>query len=94
MNLAQKDDSVDSSSASVPVKPPAGGFASTDLGQEFDASAKHVLHDSIVANIGVGHLLPGEVLIGSKLGAAETIGSFSLPYLFRVDKAARNATQK
>jgi hypothetical protein len=92
LNLAQKDDSVYSSSASVTVKPPAGGFATTDLGQEFDASAKYVFHDYIVANIGVGHLFPGEVLVDNKHGAAETIGYFSLTYRFRVDKAARNTT--
>jgi hypothetical protein len=95
LNLAQKDDSVYSSAATVTVKPPAGGFATTDLGQEFDASAKYVLHDYIVANIGVGHLFPGEVLIDNNHGAAETIGYFSLTYRFRVDKAARNtSTQK
>jgi hypothetical protein len=61
LNLAQKDDSVDSSSASV------------------------------VANIGVGHLFAGEVLIDARHRVyrhlvAEPIGYFSLPYCFRVDK--------
>ena len=92
LNLAQKDDSVYSSSASITVKPPAGGFATTDLGQEFDASAKYVFHDYIVANFGVGHLFPGEVLVDNKHGAPDTIGYFSLTYRFRVDKEARNPT--
>ena len=90
LNLAQKNDSVYSSAAAVTVKPPTGGFATTDLGQEFDASAKYVYHDYLVANIGVGHLFPGEVLVDNKHGAAETIGYFSLTYRFRVDKQAQN----
>jgi len=95
LNLAQKKDSVYSSSASVTLKPPTGGFATTDLGHEFDASAKYVFHEYLVANIGVGHLFPGEVLVDNKHGAAETIGYFSLTYRFRVDKKAQNsATQK
>ena len=92
LNLAQKNDSVYSSSASVTIKAPTGGFATTDLGQEFDASAKYVYHDYLVANIGVGHLFPGSVLIDNKHGAAETIGYFSLTYRFRVDKQAQNST--
>jgi hypothetical protein len=94
LNLAQKQDSVYSSSASVTIKPPTAGFATTDLGTEFDASAKYVFRDYIVANIGAGHLFPGEVLIDNKHGAAETIGYFSLTYRFRVDKVAHDTTQK
>jgi hypothetical protein len=90
LNLAQKDDSVYSSAAAVTVKPPTGGFATTDLGKEFDASAKYVYHDYLVANIGVGHLFPGEVLVDNKHGASETIGYFGLTYRFRVDKKAKN----
>jgi hypothetical protein len=86
LNLAQKKDALYSSSASVTLKPPTGGFATDDIGQEFDASAKYVFHDYIVANIGVGHLFPGRVLLDNKHGAAETIGYFSLTYRFRVDK--------
>jgi hypothetical protein len=90
LNLAQKNDSVYSGSGSVTLKPPTGGFATTGLGQEFDASAKYVYHDYLVANFGVGHLFPGEVLVSNKHGAAETIGYFSLTYRFRVDKHAQN----
>jgi hypothetical protein len=43
-----------------------------------------------VANIGVGHLFPGEVLVDNKHGASETIGYFGLTYRFRVDKKAKN----
>jgi hypothetical protein len=87
LNLAQKDDSVDSSSASVVAKPPKGGFATTDSGQQVDASRMY----SMVANIGVGHLFAGEVLIDTRHRVyrhlvAEPIGYFSLPYCFRVDK--------
>ncbi|WP_158822701.1 alginate export family protein [Granulicella sp. S156] len=90
LNLAQKNDSLYSSSASVVIKPPTGGFATDDIGQEFDASAKYVFHDYIVANVGVGHLFPGKVLLDNKHGAAETIGYFSLTYRFRVDKQTQN----
>ncbi|RXH54163.1 hypothetical protein GRAN_4814 [Granulicella sibirica] len=93
LNLAQENDSVYSSSASTTIKAPTGGFATTDLGHEFDASAKYVFHDYIVANVGVGHLFPGEVLLDNKHGAADTIGYFSLTYRFRVDKQAKTSTQ-
>lgn len=92
LDLAQKNDSIYSGSGSVTLKPPTGGFATTSLGQEFDASAKYVFHDHFVANIGVGHLFPGEVLVDNKHGAAETIGYFSLTYRFRVDKQAETPT--
>ena len=85
LNLAHKQDSLYSSSGSVTIKAPAGGFASTDIGQEFDASAKYVYHDYLVANLGVGHLFPGSMLLQNKHGAAETIGYFSLTYRFKVD---------
>jgi hypothetical protein len=90
LNLAQKNDSVYPSSGPIMVKVPAGGFATTDLGHEFDASAKYVFHEYLVANIGLGHLFPGEVLLTNKHGAAETIGYFSLTYRFRVDKREPN----
>jgi hypothetical protein len=81
-------DSLYSSSGSVTLKAPTAGFASDDIGKEFDASAKYVYHDYLVANIGVGHLFPGQMLIGNNHGAADTIGYFSLTYRYRVDKHA------
>lgn len=91
LNLAQTNDSVYSGSGSATLKPPTGGFTSNQLGHEFDASAKYVFHDYIVANIGVGHLFPGAVLINNKHGAAETIGYLSLTYRFRVDHSAKTS---
>ncbi len=89
LNLAQKNDNVYSSSAGTTIKAPVGGFLSTSLGQEFDASGKYVFHDYLVANIGVGHLFPGDALIENKHGAAETYAYFGLTYRFRVDKKAK-----
>ncbi|WP_232298951.1 alginate export family protein [Granulicella tundricola] len=86
LNLATTKDSLYSSSGSVTIKAPTAGFNSTDIGKEFDASAKYVFHDYIVANVGVGHLFPGQMLIGNNHGAADTIGYFSLTYRYRVDK--------
>jgi len=90
LNLAQARDNVYSGSAGTVIKAPATGFATTSLGAGFDASAKYVYREYLVANIGVGHLFPGEVLIDNKHGAADTIGFFSLTYRFRVDKKNGN----
>jgi hypothetical protein len=86
LNLAQKTDNLYGGAGTATYTAPAGGFASDDIGKEFDASAKYVFHNYIVANVGVGHLFPGAMLISDKHGAAETIGYFSLTYRFRVDK--------
>jgi hypothetical protein len=88
LNLAQRNDSLYSSSGSATIKAPTGGFASDVIGQEFDVSSKYVYHESMVANVGVGHLFPGAALLENRHGAAETIGYFGLTYRFRVDKEA------
>lgn len=88
LNLAQTKDNLYSGSAGATIKAPTGGFATSSIGEGFDASAKYVYRDYLVANIGVGHLFPGEVLLDNKHGAAETIGYFSLTYRFRVDHRA------
>ena len=91
LNLAQKNDSLYAGGGTVAIKAPTGGFATDQIGQEFDASGKYVFHDYLVANFGVGHLFPGSVLLANNHGAAETIGYFSLTYRFRVDKRAKNS---
>lgn len=88
LNLAQTKDNLYSGSAGTTIKAPTAGFATTSIGDGFDASAKYVYRDYLVANLGVGHLFPGEVLLDNKHGPAQTIGYFSLTYRFRVDHQA------
>ncbi len=54
------------------IAAPTGGFASDDIGSEFDASAKYVYRKSFVTNIGVGHFFPGELMTSEKHGAPLT----------------------
>lgn len=84
LNLAQAMDSLYSGSGSATIKAPAGGFASTSIGEGFDASARYVHREHWMAQAGVGHLFPGAVLLENKHGAAETIGYFSVTYRLRV----------
>jgi hypothetical protein len=89
LNLAQRKDSLYSSAGTVTIKAPTAGFASNAIGAGFDASAKYVYHDYLVANVGVGHLFPGAMLLQNNHGAAETIAYLSLTYRFRVDQKAK-----
>jgi len=89
LNLAEKRDNLYSSGGTTTIKAPTAGFKTDDIGQEFDISAKYVFRDDIVANVGVGHLFPGSMLINNSHGAAETLGFFSLTYRFQVDKHPR-----
>ena len=86
LNLAQRKDSLYADSGSVTIKAPAAGFTTSEIGQEFDVSGKYIFHEDLVANVGVGHLFPGALLLENKHGAAETIGYFGLTYRLRVDK--------
>jgi len=86
MQVATRMDGVYSGSASETVKPPTGGFASDDIGKEFDASAKYVFHSYIVTNVGVGHFFPGTVMTENKHAAPQTIAYLSLTYRFKVTK--------
>ena len=88
LNLAQTRDDLYASGATVAVKAPAEGFGSSQIGSEFDVSAKYVYHSYLVANFGVGHLFPGAALLQTGKGPAETLGYLSLTYRFRVDKKA------
>ena len=94
LNLAEKRDSLYSSTATVALRAPAGGFKSDSLGQEVDFSAKYVFRDYLVLNAGVGHLFPGSALLQNNKGAAETLGYFSLTYRFRVDQHAADPNRQ
>jgi hypothetical protein len=85
LHLVTVRDAVYSGSGSATVKAPAAGFLTDDIGTEFDASAKYVIHKYTLVNIGVGHLFPGEVLTHGAHGAPLTLAYFGLTYRFKVD---------
>lgn len=91
LNLAQPRDSLYSSSGSATIKAPSAGFASTSIGDGFDASARYIVREHLIAQAGVGHLFPGDLLLKNKHGAAETLGYFSLTYRFRFERGADGA---
>ena len=91
LNLVNTHDSLYSGSGSATIKAPTAGFASDAIGSGIDFSGKYVFHEYLVANIGVGHLFPGGLLLSNNRGAAETLGYFSLTYRYRVDKHAGGA---
>jgi hypothetical protein len=66
------------------LKPPATGFASSRIGTEFDASAKYVLLNSLVTNIGVGHFFPGQIMTENNHGAPLTYAYLSFTYRFKI----------
>jgi hypothetical protein len=93
LQVASRFDNVYSGSAGTTVKAPTAGFASGDIGHEFDASGKYVFHDSLVLNVGVGHLSSGTLLRENAHGAPLTLAYFGLTYRFKVDaKAPATAT--
>jgi hypothetical protein len=85
LQVATPMDGVYNGTGSEFVQPPSGGFKSSDIGTEFDASAKYVFHQYFVVNAGVGHFSPGEVMTANQHRAPLTIGYLSLTYRFRVD---------
>ena len=88
LNLVQKRDNLYSNTATTTIAAPAAGFLGDQIGEGIDGSAKYLLSDSLVANIGLGHLFPGTVLTTTNHGAPETLGYFSLTYRFKVNSAA------
>jgi hypothetical protein len=68
------------------VKAPAHGFATSSIGDGFDASAKYVFHDYWAVNAGVGHFFPGSVMSANNHGAPRTYSFFGITYRFRVGK--------
>jgi hypothetical protein len=92
LQVATRFDNVYSGSAGTTIKAPTGGFRSGDIGHEFDASGKYVFHDSLVLNVGVGHLSSGTLLRENAHGAPLTLAYFGLTYRFKVDSKAQAAT--
>jgi hypothetical protein len=85
LQVASRFDNIYSGSASTVVKAPTTGLLSGDIGREFDASGKWVIHDYLVMNVGVGHFSPGSVMRENAHGAPLTLGYMSLTYRFKVD---------
>jgi hypothetical protein len=79
-------DNIYNGSAAALVKAPAGGFASNDLGREFDASGKWVIRNYLVMNVGVGHFSPGTVMRENTHGAPLTLAYLAFTYRFKVDR--------
>jgi transposase len=85
LHVATVRDGVYSGSAGTTVKAPAAGFVSDDIGTEFDASAKYVYRRYLVANLGVGHLFPGELMTHDAHGAPLTLAYLGFTYRFKVE---------
>jgi hypothetical protein len=58
---------------------------SDDIGTEFDASVKYVYRRYLIANIGVGHLFPGELMTHDAHGAPLTLAYLGFTYRFKVN---------
>jgi hypothetical protein len=67
------------------VKAPSAGFASYDIGREFDASGKYLIGDSLLMQLGVGHFSPGTLMQGNGHGAPLTLAYLSLTYRFKMN---------
>ena len=86
LQVDSRQDAVYNGAAAVLVKPPAAGFASGDIGREFDASGKWVIDKYVVMNAGVGHFSPGTLLRENGKGPSLTFTYFSLTYRFKVSR--------
>jgi hypothetical protein len=82
LNLASTSDAIYSSSGAVLVSPPPGGFAFQTLGTEIDASATYLLGESVVLNLGAGHLFVPQHAVNLTSLRPKTLGYVSLTYRF------------
>jgi hypothetical protein len=85
LHVATIHDGVYSGAGANLIAAPTGGFKSDDIGSEFDASAKYIYHKSFVANIGVGHFFPGELMTSEKHGAPLTYAYLGFTYRFKFE---------
>ena len=84
LQVASRFDNIYSGSAATVVKAPTTGLLSGDIGREFDASGKWVIHDYLVMNVGVGHFSPGTAMRENGHGAPLTLAYFGLTYRFKL----------
>src|ERR1700733_1169041 len=86
LGVASRYDSVYNSGEGTIVQAPAHGFATSNLGDGFDASAKYVFHDYWAVNAGVGHFFPGSLMSANSHDAPLTYSYLGITYRFRVSK--------
>jgi hypothetical protein len=86
LQVASRFDNIYSGSAGTVIAAPTAGLQSGDIGREFDASGKWVIHDYLVMNVGVGHFSPGTVMRENAHGAPLTLAFFGLTYRFKISR--------
>jgi hypothetical protein len=86
LQVASRFDNIYSGSAGTVITAPAAGLQSGDIGREFDASGKWVIHNYFVMNVGVGHFSPGTVMRENAHGAPLTLAYFGLTYRFKISR--------
>jgi hypothetical protein len=86
LQVASRFDNVYSGSAGTVIAAPTAGLQSGDIGREFDASGKWVIHDYLVMNVGVGHFSPGTVMRENAHGAPLTLAYLGLTYRFKISR--------
>jgi Alginate export len=86
LQVASRFDNIYSGSAGTVIAAPTAGLQSGDIGREFDASGKWVIHDYLVMNVGVGHFSPGTVMRENAHGAPLTLAYFGLTYRFKISR--------
>jgi len=82
LHLTTVRDGLYTSSGSALIKAPAAAFASDDIGTQFDATAKFIVHKDLVVATGASHLFPGALMTHNGHGAPLTLAYFSLKYRF------------
>jgi hypothetical protein len=86
LQVASRFDNIYSGSAGTVIAAPTAGLQSGDIGREFDASGKWVIHDYLVMNVGVGHFSPGTVMWDNAHGAPLMLAYFGLTYRFKISR--------
>jgi Alginate export len=86
LQVDSRFDNIYSGSAGTVIAAPTAGLQSGDIGREFDASGKWVIHDYLVMNVGVGHFSPGTVMRENAHGAPLTLAYFGLTYRFKMSR--------
>jgi hypothetical protein len=84
LHVASVMDDVYSGSGSASVKPPVTGFASDDIGTEFDASGRYLYKKHFLLQAGQGHFFPGALMTHNQHGAPLTLMYFQIGYRYSV----------
>jgi len=84
LSLASRFDSVYDSGGSALRSSPTSGFQSKELGKEIDFSAKYLFRESVVLNVGYGHLFSSSSIKTDKGINSDSLGYISLTYRFNL----------